>query len=189
MLTVRISERKLARNSLFAILISLILIFSPSCRKKDTIVNKEAPRPAVGNRAPLFTLIDIDGNNVSLSDFKGKVVVIDFWTTWCSWCKETTQELEKLHRDYKDADAVILGISMDSGGNAVQKVKDFARKNNLTYPMLMDDGGTSKSYEVNKIPTTFILDRNHIIKKILPGYLPGLRERIAEEIEENLSKS
>ncbi len=178
-----------ARASFIAIAVSLILVFIPSCKKKETTINKEVPLPAVGNMAPSFILKDVRGNNVSLSDFKGKVVVMDFWTTWCSWCRETTEELEKLHNNYKDRDVVFLGISMDSGSNAEKKVRNFAQKNDLTYLMLIDNGRASKSYKVNKIPTTYILDRNHIIKQILPGYLPALGDRIAETIEKSLSVS
>ena len=175
-----------ARDSFIAIAVSLILVFIPSCKKKETTINKEVSLPVVGNRAPSFMLKDVRGNNVSLSDFKGKIVVIDFWTTWCSWCRETTEELEKLHNNYKDRDVVFLGISMDSGSNAGKKVRNFAQKHDLTYLMLIDDGRASKSYQVNKLPTTYILDRDHIIKQIYPGYLPSLGERIAETIEKSL---
>lgn len=174
------------KGSFIAIAVSLILVFIPSCKKKESTINKEVSLPAVGNRAPSFMLKDVRGNNVSLSDFKGKVVVMDFWATWCSWCKETTEELEKLHNNYKDRDVVFLGISMDSGNNAQQKVKDFTKKYNLTYLMLIDNGSASKSYEVNKLPITYILDRDHIIKQIYPGYLPVLGERITETIEKSL---
>ncbi len=176
-------------GSLIAVVFSMVIILAPSCKKKETPVHKELPPPVVGNPAPVFTLKDVGGNNVSLSDFKGKIVVVDFWTTWCSWCKETVRELEKLHRDYKGRDVVFLGVSMDTGDDAGKKVKDFARRYGLTYTMLMDDGSVSRSYEINKIPTTYILDKDHIIRQIYPGYLPGLGKRIAEAIEESLSES
>ncbi|MFZ2197341.1 MAG: TlpA disulfide reductase family protein [Thermodesulfovibrionales bacterium] len=179
--------RTFARDFFIAIAASLILVFIPSCKNKETTINKELTIPAVGNRAPSFLLKDVRGNNVSLSDFKDKVVVMDFWTTWCSWCKETTEELEKLHNKYKDRDVVFLGISMDSGSNAEKKVMNFAEKHDLTYLMLVDDGSASKSYQVNKLPTTYILDRDHIIKQIYPGYLPSLGEKISETIEKSLS--
>ncbi len=169
--------------------VSLIVVLIPSCKKKETTVTKEIAPPAVGNKAPLFTLKDVSGKNANLSDYEDRIVVIDFWATWCHWCKETTQELEKIHKDYKNRDVAILGISMDTGSSAGQKVGDFARKYNLSYVMLIDDGNVSKSYEVNKIPTTFILGRDHVIQKIFPGYLPGLKERIVAEIEKSLSKS
>ncbi len=167
-------------KTILAIIISATLFSLPACAKK------ESPLPVVGNKAPSFTLKDIDSKKVSLSDFSGKVVVIDFWATWCHTCKELTSELEELHRKYKDRGVVILGISMDSGGGAMQKVKGFAEKNNLTYLMPMDDGKASTSYAVYNIPATYILDRNHVIIKIYKGYIPGLGDRIAEQIEKLL---
>ena len=184
---VGLSGGTFARDSFIVIAVSLILVFVPSCKKKETSINKEVALPVVGNIAPSFILKDVKGNNVSLSDFKGKVVVIDFWSTWCSWCKETTQELEKLHKNYRDRDVVFLGISMDSGSSAGKKVRNFAQKYDLTYLMLIDDSSASRAYQVNKIPTTYILDRDHIIKEIYPGYLPALGEKIAETIEKSLS--
>ncbi len=167
-------------KTFLAIIISATLFSLPACAKK------ESPLPVVGNRAPSFTLKDTDGKTVRLSDFSGRVVVIDFWATWCHPCKESTAELEKLHRKYKDKGVVILGISMDSGDSAMLKVKSFAEKNDLTYPMLIDDGKASESYAVYNIPATYILDRNHVIVKIYKGYMPGLGDRIAEQIEKRL---
>lgn len=177
---------KLALNELIAIIISVTFIFIPSCKKKEAPLPKEITPPVVGNKAPLFILKDINGKTVSLSDFRGRIVIMDFWATWCPPCKESTQELEKIHRKYKDRGVIILGISMDSGGNALKKVKDFANKYNLTYLMLMDDGKASKSYVINTIPTTYILDKDHIIVKMYPGYLNGLGKLIASEIERHL---
>ncbi|MDA8239293.1 MAG: TlpA disulfide reductase family protein [Nitrospiraceae bacterium] len=187
--SVFLSDGSFVRNSFIAIGVSLILAFVPACKKEKTTTGKEVSLPAVGNRAPIFTLKDLNGNNVSLSGFKGKIVVMDFWATWCSWCKKTTQELEKIHKDYESKGVVVLGISMDSGGDAEHKVKEFAKQYNLSYLMLMDDDSISKFYGVNKIPTSFILNKEHMITRIYPGYLPGLRERIVEAIEESLPKS
>jgi peroxiredoxin len=184
--TARLSCGTFARYAFIAVAVPLVLSFVLSCKNKETPVNKEVPIPAVGNSAPSFMLKDIAGNNVGLSDFKGKIVVMDFWTTWCAWCKETTQEMEKLHNKYKDRDVVFLGISMDSGSNADEKVREFAQRHGLSYLMLIDNGSAAMSYRVNKIPTTYILDRDHIIKQIYPGYLPALGERIAETIEKSL---
>ncbi len=162
------------------ILMSAALFIVPSCKPQ------EIPPAAVGNKAPSFTLKDTGGRTVKLSDFLGKVVIIDFWATWCGPCKESTVELEKLHRKYRDRGVVVLGISMDEGGEAVRKVKGFAEKNNLTYPMLMDDGKTSSSYGVYTIPVTFALDRKHVIVAIYKGYMPGPGDRIAGQIEKLL---
>lgn len=161
-------------------MLSAVLFVVPSCKPKET------PTAAIGNKAPSFTLKDTNGKTVSLSDFSGKVVIIDFWTTWCPPCKESSKELEKLHRKYGERDVVVLGVSMDSGSGAAQKVMDFAGRHSLTYRMLLDDGKASESYAVRSIPVTYVLDKKHIIVNIHTGYMPGMGERIAGQIEKLL---
>lgn len=162
----------------FLTIVLLALVMSLySCQKKDLTVAE------IGKKAPSFSLRDVNGNLVSLSDFQGRVVVIDFWATWCGPCKESSQELERLHNSYKDRGAVVLGISMDIGSGAAGNVKDFAGRYNLTYRMLIDDGAVSKSYKVTNIPLTYILDKDHVIVRSLVGYVPGYEGIISDEIE------
>jgi peroxiredoxin len=166
------------RVSLAVIMLSTAALFAPvSCKKAET------PLPVIGNRAPSFTVTDVDGKKVSLSDLSGKIVILDFWATWCAPCKASTRELEKLHEKYKARGVVIMGVSMDTGKSAAEQVREFAGKNGLTYRMLMDDGRMSKAYAVRNIPAAFILDQQQKILKIYPGYLPGLGTMIERELD------
>ena len=162
------------------VLCIVMMLASFACKKGA------APSAVIGNRAPSFTITDIDGKKISLGSMSGKVVVLDFWATWCAPCKASTRELEKLNEKYKDRNIVILGISMDEGKSAVERVKEFAGNNGLTYRMLIDDGLVSKAYSVRNIPALFILDRQQRIIKIYPGYLPDLGKMIENELDDLL---
>jgi peroxiredoxin len=163
-----------------SVCVSFVFLVTLSCREKEPVL------PEVGNKAPSFTLKDIDGNSVSLSDFPDRVVILDFWATWCHACKESSQELDRLYRKYKERGVIILGISIDRGDDAIEKVRFFAERYKLSYPMLMDEQEVNKKYQVTHIPTTFILDKNHVIRKIFIGSIPELRDKISDQVEKLL---
>jgi peroxiredoxin len=160
-----------------SVFVSFIFLVTLSCSEKEPVL------PEVGNKAPSFTLKDIDGKSVSLSDFRGRIIIVDFWATWCHACKESSQELDRVYRKYKDRGIIILGISIDRGDDSIEKVRFFAERYKLSYPMLMDDREINKKYAVTHIPTTFILDKNHVIRKIFIGSIPELRDKISEQVE------
>ena len=118
--------------------------------------------------APDFTLTDLEGNKVSLSDFKGKVIIVDFWATWCGPCKMEIPSFIKLQDDYQD-DVVVLGVSLDQGGPGV--VVPFAEKMNINYPIVYGDGSVVQAYGgIRGIPTTFVIDRDFNIQRKYVGY-------------------
>jgi len=168
------------RRTLKIIALCIMLITTFACAKS------EAPLPTVGNTAPSFAAMDMDGKKVSLTDLSGKVVILDFWATWCAPCRASTRELEKLHEKYKDRDVVILGISIDEGKSVAERVKEFTGKNGLTYRMLVDDGRISKAFAIRNIPAMFILDKQQRIIKIYPGYFQGLSSIVEKELEDLL---
>jgi peroxiredoxin len=138
----------------------------------------------IAKKAPAFVLEDVDGNSVSLADFQNRIVVLDFWATWCHECEYTSPELEKIYRKYKDNGLILLGISLDEGGDATKKVKAFAEKFQLSFKMLMGHKKIAKAYTIRGIPATFILDRNHIIVARYDG--SGFEEEITSEVEKLL---
>ncbi len=121
-------------------------------------------------KAPDFTLVNIEGKDVSLSDYKGKVVVLDFWATWCPPCRRGIPDLIEIQNKYKNKVAVI-GISLDRE-NTKAGVPDFVNKMKINYPVLyFTDKVISDFGGVEAIPTTFIIDKKgNIIKKMVGLY-------------------
>jgi thiol-disulfide isomerase/thioredoxin len=112
------------------------------------------------------TLKDLNGQQVSLSDFRGKIVFINFWTTWCLACVIEMPSMEKLHQKFKDKDFVMLAINLQESAS---KIKQFYKEYKLTLTTLLDTtGDAGTGFGIRSIPTTYILDKNgRIIGKAL----------------------
>jgi len=173
-------------RKLFCLLLVLTFIVA-GCKKKEPeptqqeqaeVKAEEKPTKPSGDKAPpspgaksapSFTLQDLNGKTVSLSDFKGKVVVLDFWATWCPPCVMEIPHFIELYEQYKDKGFAMVGISLDREGVSV--VKSFARKYRINYPILMTDGRIDKVYGgITGIPTTFVIDSAGNIRRKYIGY-------------------
>jgi len=134
----------------------------------------ESPRlrPA-GKRpaAPDFALKDVHGQTVRLSDFKGKVVLLNFWATWCAPCKVEIPWFMDFEQKYKDRGLVVLGVSMDEEGWEV--VKPFLDRMKINYRVVIGNDEVSQSYGgVDALPTTLLVDRNGMIASKHEGLAP-----------------
>lgn len=129
-----------------------------------------APETSGGpTEATGWTLKNLEGKPVKLSDFKGKVVLLNFWATWCPPCREEIPDLVSLQKQYASQGLVVLGISMDEGGPA--RVASFAKKYEINYPIVLGDEKTSAAYGgIQVLPTTFVIDRKG---RIVDGLLGG----------------
>ena len=108
-----------------------------------------------------ITLNDTDGRPVSLSDFRGKIVFLNFWTTWCYACRIEMPDMEKLHQKFKNRDFAMVTINLQE---SVSQVKQFFKDFELTFTALLDsDGAVGAYFMITAIPTTFILDKDGII--------------------------
>ena len=103
-----------------------------------------------------WQLQDLDGKTVNLADFKGKVVILDFWATWCPPCRKEMPDLEALYERFQSRGLVILGISDEEAA----KVEPFTRERKVTFPVLLDpDRKVNDLFVVNGIPKSFVYDR------------------------------
>ncbi|NQT33107.1 MAG: TlpA family protein disulfide reductase [Candidatus Omnitrophica bacterium] len=129
----------------------------------------QGPSGSAQAMAPDFTLKDLEGNPFSLSNVKGKVVILDFWATWCPPCRMEIPHFQALSTEYKDKGLVVIGIALDDGGAAV--VGPFAKSNGVTYPILIGNQQVAAAYGgIRGIPTTFIIDRKGRIVEKYVGY-------------------
>jgi len=122
----------------------------------------------VGEKAPSFKLRNLHGNLEDLDDYKGKVVVLNFWATWCTPCLEEMPTFEKLYRRFHSQGLTVLAVNLDKGNS--KKVKKFADANNFTFPVLLDsDGIAEKRYPSFTIPFTYVIDKKGRIAARVDG--------------------
>jgi len=139
------------------------------------------PPGDLAGAAPAFTLRDLDGSPVSLADFRGKVVVLNFWATWCPPCRREIPDFIDLQEEYGSRGVQIVGIALDEP----EKVQAFARQNGMNYPVLLGSDEVSMKYGgIEGIPTTFIIDKNGRIVNRFEGFRP--REVFETEIKQLL---
>ena len=114
-----------------------------------------------------INLKDMNGNNISLSDFKGKIVFLNFWTTWCPTCRIEMPSMEKLHQKLKNEDFAMVTINLQESAS---QVKAFFKEFNLTFTALLDSTGeVGASFGIRAIPTTYILDKTGRIIGLVSG--------------------
>lgn len=132
------------------------------CNTKEVAEFKKDPEafmpPVLPRVAPKLTASNLAGGAVSLEDYKGKVVLLDFWATWCAPCIKSMPAVEKLYASRKDKGFVALGVSIDEDQ---KKVAPFLKKHGFTYPILLDDAKapTWAAYKVKAIPAIYLIDR------------------------------
>ncbi|HMW32903.1 MAG TPA: TlpA disulfide reductase family protein [bacterium] len=114
-----------------------------------------------------FTIKDLDGNTVSLSQYRGKTVLLNIWATWCGPCKKEIPDLIALHNEMKDKDVVVLGVLLESESAEASKptVKEF----NINYPVWYGDDAFAQQFQVQAFPTTVIIDKNGKSVKTMIG--------------------
>lgn len=142
----------------------------------ETIATPIPTEKPKGTKAPDFTLYDLEGRPVRLSDFRGKVVLLDFWATWCGPCRLAIPHLIELQGELLDQGFTVLGVSLDVGGKS--QVDSYIGRSNVqfNYPILIGNAEVSRLYGgpagIRSIPMAFVIDRDGNVVKRLRGYRP-----------------
>ena len=137
--------------------------------------------PQVGKLAPDFQLPNLEGQYISLSDFRGEPVLVNFWASWCPYCRYEMPFIQEVYEEWSASGLVVLAINK---GESLSTVEDFMQSYNLSFPALLDiNQDVALEYSIRSIPTTFFIDKDGIIQAIKVG--PFLSKA---EIENSLSK-
>jgi len=162
-------EKEINYRAAILVFLSITILLVVLSLKQNSSFFKSAKRASieVGFPAPDFTFPGLNGKMVSLSDYKGKVVLVNIWATWCPSCVDEMPSMEKLYQKFKGENFEILAVSIDTLG--LKAVIPFMKKYKLTFPGLIDPAGTIRiSYRTTGIPESFIIGKDGIlIKKII----------------------
>lgn len=143
----------------------------------------------INEKAPSFTLPGVDDKPVSLSDYKGKVVFVNFWASWCGPCKQELPEINAFIDKYKDADAVVLAVNIDKKkSHAVDFLSNLPKISKKLIPVLDTDAKVIPLYGAAAMPTSFILDKQGVVRYIHFGYNDKDPAKWADEINMLLKK-
>lgn len=148
----------------------------PGTEKSAAAEKEEPAKTETGDvKAANFTLIDLEGKEMKLSDYAGKVIILDFWATWCPPCVQEIPHFNELSKEYADSGLVVLGVSVDRDG--AEAVVKFKSKSPIDYRVAMVNQETYQVYqsylppgEQGGIPFTFVIDRKGSIRQHYVGY-------------------
>lgn len=150
-------------------------------KKKDAKPKVQAP--SVGSAAPAWTVKDGEGKDHKLADFKGKVVLVDFWATWCPPCKAAMPEIQKIHEKYKDKGVEVIGISVwEKDGDPVKYMKD----NKFTYRALVKGEDAATAYGVEGIPNMWVIGKDGKIVEHVIGHDESTSKTLTAAIDKAL---
>jgi cytochrome c biogenesis protein CcmG/thiol:disulfide interchange protein DsbE len=172
---------QLQSRSLFAAVVVFCAFLAACSNAPRTAKAADVKSTSERKVAPDFALKDANGTTVHLSDYKGKVVLLDFWATWCGPCKIEIPWFMDFEQQLKNRGFAVLGVSMDEGG--WPEVKPYIEEHKINYRIVLGDDTLEKSYgSLDALPTTLLIDRSGKIAAVHVGIEKGKNE-IREEIE------
>ena len=133
-----------------------------------------------GRSAPDFALKSSTGENLRLSEYRGEVVMVNFWATWCGPCRQEMPLLDELYQRYQRVGFNLLGVNIDDDSRrAMQMIEELG----VNFPVLFDDRKeVSKLYEVDAMPVTVLIDREGNVRYVHHGYKPGYEDKYLDQV-------
>jgi peroxiredoxin len=165
---------------------ALLSVFMAACASPEQTAPSAVKPVGARQNAPEFALKDVNGTTVRLSDYRGKVVLLNFWATWCGPCKIEVPWFIEFEQANKDRGFAVIGVSMDEEGWAV--VKPFLAEMNINYRTLLGNDSIAQLYGgVDSLPTSFLIDRDGRVASSHLGLTSGSKSLYKNEIQELLS--
>jgi peroxiredoxin len=138
----------------------------------------------LGKDAPDFVLKAMDGRNLRMSEFRGQVVLVNFWARWAGDCRQEMPALDRINTTYQRAGLVILGVSVDED---VDRAREFAGAMKVSYPIMFDRGSSiGRDYQLQNMPMTYLVDRSGVIRYMSVGFKRGDERAYLDHIRELL---
>ncbi|MEZ5557338.1 MAG: TlpA disulfide reductase family protein [Pseudomonadales bacterium] len=132
--------------------------------------------------APDFTLKSLGGGNLRLDEYRGQVVLINFWASWCGPCRQEMPILDRLHQRYEDTGFAVLGVNVEGDARPAQEIVD---KTQVSFPVLIDEGQkVSELYQLEAMPSTVVVDRDGNVRYVHRGYKPGDEDKYVEVVKQ-----
>ena len=133
-----------------------------------------------GKQAPDFALKSSTGENLRLSEYRGEVVMVNFWATWCGPCRQEMPLLEELFSRYERVGFTLLGVNIDDDP---RRAMQMAKELGVTFPVVFDDRKeVSRLYDVNAMPVTVLVDKEGRVRHVHHGYKPGYEEKYLSQV-------
>ena len=177
------------------ILVTIVILFLGivwiwvSVIPPDETTSGAIPAPQEGFQAPDFTLSTLDSQIITLSDLRGKAILLNFWATWCPPCRSEMPAMQTVYKDYGSSGKFVILAVNSTLQDRMEDVGSFVVEQGLTFPVLLDtDGEVSNLYQVRSMPTSFFIDPDGIIREVVIGGPMSealLRTRIDRLSEEN----
>ena len=166
-------------NTVSIRIVMLTITAAASAFAQSTVRAALQPAP---ERKPAadFALRDVIGKTAKLEEYRGKVVLLDFWATWCTGCKQEIPWFVEFQRKFGAKRFAVVGVSLDEGGWSV--LKPFLAKTHVPYRMLLGDDATAQRYGIQNMPDTFLIDRHG---RVAAAYMAGLVDK--DDVELNIN--
>jgi thiol-disulfide isomerase/thioredoxin len=162
---------------IFSLCAGGVFLFSQCSKEK-----RESPLAVASD----FNLKTLDGQEITLSQLKGKVILLDFWATWCGPCRESIPHLIQLYKTHREDGLELIGMSVDKGD--AQVVDRFVKSMDIPYPIVIAPEDVVRNYRVTGIPTTFLIDKQGRIREKTAGFSSSIAQQLTTKVAELISE-